>query len=140
MLEENAHFVVKVNCGDEEMEKFQFIGELDLVDGIAAQLNNNGFVMSSSKRDEQGLKDVEDSHIFVTFDQWGQEMDDDKLKAIENILPPSNSSTMYSYQADPISSLTKLACWAYFRSALLECKCKHLISPTPVYSCCLFVV
>ena len=37
-------FVVKVNCWDEEMEKFQFIGELDLVDGIAAQLNNNGDV------------------------------------------------------------------------------------------------
>jgi hypothetical protein len=45
MLEENVHFVVKVNCGDEEMEKFQIIGELDPVDGIAAQLNNNGFVM-----------------------------------------------------------------------------------------------
>ena len=58
MLEENAHFVVKVNCGDEEMEKFQFIGELDLVDRIAAQLNNNCFVMSSSKRAEQGLEMV----------------------------------------------------------------------------------
>jgi hypothetical protein len=140
MLEENAHFVVKVNSGDEEMEKFQFIGELDLVDGIAAQLNNNGFLMSSSKRDEQGLEDVEDSHILVTFDQWGQEMDDEKLKAIENISPPSNSSTMYSYQADPISSLTKLARWGYFGSALLEGKCKHLSSPTHLYSYCLFVV
>ena len=40
------------------MEKFQFIGELDLVDGIAAQLNNNGFVMLSSKRAEQGLEMV----------------------------------------------------------------------------------
>ena len=140
MLEENAHFVVKVNCWDEEMEKFQFIGELDLVDGIAAQLNNNGFVMSSSKRDEQGLEEVEDSHILVTFDQWGQEMDDEKLKAIENISPPSNSGTMYSYQADPISSLTKLARWAYFGSALLEGKCKHLSSPTHLYSYCLFDV
>ena len=140
MLEENAHFVVKVNCGDEEMEKFQFIGDLDLVDGIAAQLNNNGFVMSSSKRDEQGLEEVEDSHILVTFDQWGQEMDDEKLKAIENMLPPSNFLTMYSYQADPISSLTKLARWAYFGSALLEGKCKHLSSPTHLYSYCLFDV
>ena len=140
MLEENAHFLVKGNLGDEEMEKFQFIGELDLVDGIAAQLNNNGFVMSSSKRDEQGLEDVEDSHILVTFDQCGQEMDDEKLKAIENISPPSNSSTMYSYQADPISSLTKLARWGYFGSALLEGKCKHLSSPTHLYSYCLFVV
>jgi hypothetical protein len=56
-------------------------------------------------------------------------MDDEKLKAMENILPPSNSSTMYSYQADPISSLTKLARWGYFGSALLEGKCKHLSSP-----------
>ena len=69
MLEENAHFVVKVNCGDEEIEKFQLIGELDLVDRIAAQLKNNGFVMLSSKRDEQGLEEVEDSHILVAFDQ-----------------------------------------------------------------------
>jgi hypothetical protein len=64
--------MVKVNCGDEEMEKFQFsfsFGELDLVDGIAAQLNNNGFVMLSSKRDEQGFEEVEDSHILVAFDQ-----------------------------------------------------------------------
>ena len=163
-LDENAHFVVKVNCGDEEMEKFQFIGELDPVDRIAAQLKNNGFVMLSSKRaeqglemvmsnsnrDEQGLEEVDDSHILVTFDQWGQEMDDENnihdfgghlcLKAIENISPPSNSSTMYSYQADPISSLTKLARWGYFGSALLEGKCKHLSSPTHLYSYCLFVV
>ena len=45
------HFVVKVNCGDEEMEKLQFIGELDLVDRIAAQLNNNCVVMSKSWHD-----------------------------------------------------------------------------------------
>ena len=119
------------------------LDELDPVDRISAQLNNNGFVMSSSKRaehglemvmsnsnrDEPGLEEVEDSNILVTFDQWGQEMDDEInihdfgghlcLKAIENMLPPSNSSTMHSYQADPISRLTKLACWGYFGSALL---------------------
>ena len=107
-------------------------------------------VMSNSNRDEQGLEEVDDSHILVTFDQWGQEMDDENnihdfgghlcLKAIENISPPSNSSTMYSYQADPISSLTKLAHWGYFGSALLEGKCKHLSSPMHLYSYCLFVV
>ena len=81
--------------------------------------------------ENNGLEEVKDSTILVkTFDQWGQEMDDENnihdfgghlcLKAIENISPSSNSSTMYSYQADPISSLTKLARWCYFGSALRQ--------------------
>ena len=56
------------------------------------------------------------------------------LCKIENISPPSNSNTMHSYQADPISSLTKLTRWAYFASALLEGKCKHISSPNHLYS------
>ena len=37
-MEEDAPFVVQINCGDEEREKLHFIGELGLVDGMADAL------------------------------------------------------------------------------------------------------
>ena len=37
-MEEDAPFMVQINCGDEEREKLHFIGELGLVDGMADAL------------------------------------------------------------------------------------------------------
>ena len=79
-MEEDAPFVVQINCWDEEREKLHFIGELGLVDGMADALVVPPVTAQVKNIYDQnnGLDKVEDSTILVkTFDQWGQDMDDE---------------------------------------------------------------